>query len=100
MSKISLGVEYEAIATASDSIEAGELLFRQTLKLLELADKIAYETESLRAISTASQLRKDAIAMLTYHQAFISRQALIETGEWEEMKTKFNVDLFVQNLQK
>lgn len=92
--------DYQAIADADDAITAGYLLHLLTLKLSEQSDRIAKETESLRAIAQAAQLKKDCLATLSHFQAYKSRQALIESGEWDSIKEKFNIDLFVQNLNK
>lgn len=100
MSLPDLKPEYRALIDVETVLDSGELLYQQTLQLSQLADEIASETNSLRAIAQAAALKKDLVSLLSHHQAFLSKQALVKSGEWDEILAKLNLDLFAQTLQK
>lgn len=95
-----LSEEYQAVLLAADSIDASELLFIQTLKQCEQADRIARDTDHLRAIALAAQLRKDLTALMPLHQAWLSKQSLVKDGVWAEVLQKINLDMWIQNFSK
>lgn len=52
------------LLTAEDSIEVFNVLYEMSVKALEQADRIAQDTDNLRSIATAAQLRKELIPNL------------------------------------
>jgi hypothetical protein len=77
--------EHLALAEAADSIEAGNTLYQMTVKQLQVVDKIAEATESLRAIQLSAQLKKDVASLIQSRQAYQSKQALLKAGIWQQM---------------
>ena len=80
-----LDYSHQALRDAESDIEAAAILYLQAVDLLETADKIAQETQSLRAIALAQTLRRDLLAQTADLQRFLSKQALIESGCWAEI---------------
>jgi hypothetical protein len=93
------------LLTAEDSIEVFNELYLQSVKALEQADRIAEDTDNLRAIATAAQLRKELRELVSDRQAWISKKWLIEEGVWGNMMSRddlisFHIDIISGNQTK
>ncbi len=91
-----LEYSHQALKDAGCELEASAILYLQAVDLLEMADKIAYETQSLRAIALSQALRRDLLGQTIDWQRWLSKQALIESGYWGEItedKNAYNLSI-------
>lgn len=89
------------LLTAEGHIEIMNELYLQSVRALGQADRIAETTDSLRAIATAAQLRKELRDLVTDRQAYLSKQILVEDGVWDEIfadKTAYHISVITGDL--
>lgn len=91
------------LLTAEGHIEIMNELYLQSVRALEQADRIAETTDSLRAIATAAQLRKELRDLVTDRQAYLSKQILVEDGIWDQIfadKVSYHISVITGEIPK